>query len=620
MRIITATSIITLCLLAAALCPSAAAQDDPATRPATAPATRPTDAVTGTIVDVVCYEGSALVTREVRVPAGAGLVEVTVGPLPPSLRPDTLYAESDADGVRVLTTRYRQRVERDATDERVREFTAEVERLGVEIEKADARRQAIEQDLQFVGGLQSFANGNVNRDAADAEFAAQGFIEFAEYLIERRRELLESRVEVAEEIRQLREQQQFARQQLQEAQAGGGSRVVREATVVVDNAGGGGATVRLAYLVNAAGWRPQYRLRADADADAATLEYLAAVSQNTGEDWQDVRLTLSTASPNLNASPPELEPVRVALVADDRQQAQQQVAPKMKSLAAANEELRQAQSAYGEQLGQPGGDFGGAADEFAARRKREGAVTLNRAAARVLEAEVLGEAPAGGQPILTEGQSVTFKLDGRVTVPWRDDEQLLEIARQPLEPDLFYKAVPVLTPNVYRVAEFTNGGDDARVILPGPCGVYLGGDFVGRTDLPLVAVGRPFTVGLGIDPQLAVTRQLAGRDTDVRGGNQVRRVEYVLRIESYKDEPVPVRLWDRLPTGPEGDDDSNALGVELVQNSSDLSDDAEYQRDDRPEGLLRWDMEVGPETPAEVRFAYTLAFDRALEIGGFETK
>ena len=577
------------------------------TRPATQPA------VAGRIVEVVCYETTALVTREVEVPAGAGLTEVTIGPLPQSLRADTIYAESDADGVRVLTTRYRQRVERDATDETVRELTAEVERLAGEIELAEARRQGIEQDLAFVERLEGFATAGLNEGAGDLDLQAGGFIEFATFITERRRDLLAQRVETSREIADLQEQRNAVQQRLGEAQAGGGGRVVREATVVVDNPDGAAATVRLAYLVNAAGWRPQYRLRAEADLDAATLEYLAAVFQNTGEDWRDVRLTLSTASPNLNASPPELDPVRVALVPGESEEARQrQVARASKSLKDAQQELQQAQSAYGQQAGGFGGG-GGELDEAA----DAGVDVLNVAANRVLEAEVLGDT-SGPAVALQEGQSVTFRLDGRVTVPWRDDEQLLEIARQSLSPDVFYKAVPVLTPNVYRVADLTNDGADARVILPGPCGVYLGGDFVGRTALPLVAVGRPFSVGLGIDPQLAVTRELVSRDSDVRGGNQVRRVEYLLRVENFKDAAVPVRLFDRLPTGPEGEE-ANALGVELVTNTGELSDDADYLRDERPAGILRWDLDVAPGEPAQVRFAYTLAFDRALEIGGFET-
>ena len=51
--------------------------------------------------------------------------------------------------------------------------------------------------------------------------------------------------------------------------------------------------------------------------------------------------------------------------------------------------------------------------------------------------------------------------------------------------DFFYKAVPVLTPHVYRQANLTNSSE--YVLLPGQATMYLGTDFVGRMDLPLVA-------------------------------------------------------------------------------------------------------------------------------------
>src|SRR5262249_14447146 len=60
-------------------------------------------------------------------------------------------------------------------------------------------------------------------------------------------------------------------------------------------------------------WKPQYRMRAAADNEPVRLEYLAAVSQQTGEDWGDVRVTLSTAQPALNAAPPDLLPLAISV-------------------------------------------------------------------------------------------------------------------------------------------------------------------------------------------------------------------------------------------------------------------------------------------------------------------
>jgi uncharacterized protein (TIGR02231 family) len=560
------------------------------------------EAAPSRITEVVCYERTALVTRAVEVPAGER-AEVVVGPLPERLMRESLYAEAEAAGVRVLSTRYRQRVERDAADERVRELSARVEELDGSIARLQAALQAAQEDLRFVQELQRFTQATVREAAADADLQAGGLIEFATFITDRRRELLVQQVELNRAVQAAQQERQFVQRDLAQATAAGGGRIIREAVIVVDNPRGEATTARLSYLVTGAGWRPQYRLHADADLETAELEYLASVFQSTGEDWQGVSLTLSTAAPNLNAAPPALDPVSVSLVSGD------EAARERLELDEAVRRRQMAQTAY-QQDRLDTRSLGSAGEMRMA--------TLNSVAARVLEAEVLGDFDDSVGPVLVEGQSVTFKLAGEVTIPWRDDEQLIEISRRTFEPEVYWKAVPVLTPNVYRVAELTNGGDGAAVLLPGECGVYLGGDFVGRTQVPLVAIGRPFTVGLGIDPQLSVSRQLASRDTDVRGGNQVRRVEYLLRIENFKNEPVPVRLWDRMPTPPTTDE--AAVSVEIASTSVPLSEEANYERDERPQGLLRWDLTAEPGVPTEVRFAYTLAFDRALRIGGFETR
>jgi hypothetical protein len=70
---------------------------------------------------------------------------------------------------------------------------------------------------------------------------------------------------------------------------------------------GAAGKVRLNYLVDAANWRPQYKLRAGKEAkEPVLIEYLAAVVQQTGEDWTGVKMILSTAQPMLNAAPPDL--------------------------------------------------------------------------------------------------------------------------------------------------------------------------------------------------------------------------------------------------------------------------------------------------------------------------
>ena len=57
------------------------------------------------------------------------------------------------------------------------------------------------------------------------------------------------------------------------------------------------------------------------------------------------------------------------------------------------------------------------------------------------------------------------------------------VARLELAPKFYYKAVPVLNPHVYRLADLTN--KSKYVLLPGEATMYQGPDFVGRMAMPL---------------------------------------------------------------------------------------------------------------------------------------
>ena len=214
-----------------------------------------------------------------------------------------------------------------------------------------------------------------------------------------------------------------------------------------------------------------------------------------------------------------------------------------------------------------------------------------------------------------EGPSVTYHLKQQFSIPSRNDEQLIESARLEMSGEFFYKAVPVLTPHVYRQANLVNSSE--YVLLPGQATMYLDSDFVGRMDLPLVAIGEHFTAGFGVDPQLQVTRELVMKSHTVQGGNQVHDFNYRIRVASFKSNPVKMQVWDRLPKA-----EAESVGVTLIDASPSLSDDATYQRAERPANLLRWDLAVvrntNGEKAATIEYQFKLEYDRNVAIGNFK--
>ncbi len=225
-----------------------------------------------------------------------------------------------------------------------------------------------------------------------------------------------------------------------------------------------------------------------------------------------------------------------------------------------------------------------------------------------------GESPRAPK---NEGPSVTYHLPNRLSVPSRNDDQVIEVARLEMQPDYFYKAVPVLTPHVYRQANLVNRS--THVLLPGEATMYNGSDFVGRMFLPLVAVGEQFTVGFGAEPQLQVQRQLLDRSRAMQAGNQILKYEYRILVSSYKGEKVHVQVWDRLPHA-----EKEAMGVNLLKVTPELCKDPVYVREERSNNLLRWDLDVDPEMKGEkalkIQYEFHLELDKQATLGSFQTE
>src|SRR5262249_36263015 len=129
-------------------------------------------------------------------------------------------------------------------------------------------------------------------------------IALSKYVMDSRTEKFKEQVALEQQLQDTREKMEFARRKLAELPTNT-NRTERDAVLVVEKANPAAGKVRLHYLVDEASWRPQYKLRAGKTAkDQVQLEYLAAVSQHTGEDWAGVELVLSTAQASLNAVPP----------------------------------------------------------------------------------------------------------------------------------------------------------------------------------------------------------------------------------------------------------------------------------------------------------------------------
>lgn len=571
------------------------------------------------ITSVTVYQNTALVTREVTLPEGAGQTEVIVSPMPPATVQSSLYAEG-TDAVRVLSSRFRTRAIAEDNREEVRKLENEIKMVQKGITEQDAELKAVTANLAFTTKLESFTAATMNTLTEKGQLDAEKTLLLAKSIREDRTKYIKEEAKIKAQLATDQEKLAFLKLQLQE-RSGGVSRTERDAVIVIDKKAGAG-TVKLNYLVSNANWKPQYKLRAATKAgDPVALEYQASVTQQTGEDWTNVNLILSTAQPLLNAAPPDLRTLEVAIggpmmPAVPNGPGQSLGYNSGRGEGSYSKELKDLEAQAKSQRSMARDNLNKKAAEEAFKLQNDAAATEQF---RDLLCSADDLAKGGGMANPTgDGPSVTFRLKSKLTLPSRMDDQTLEITKLELQPKFYYKAVPVLTPSVYRLADLVNTTD--YILLPGDANMYLDTDFVGSTKLPLVAAGKPFTVGFGVDPQLQVTRKLMDKTRSTQGGNQVLTFKYKIMLSSYKSTAVDVQVWDRMPHA----EAVNAIAVQVGKTVPELSADALYVRDDKPKNLLRWDVKVekgqNGEKTLNIDYDYKLELDKNVTIGSFLAK
>jgi hypothetical protein len=153
------------------------------------------------------------------------------------------------------------------------------------------------------------------------------------------------------------------------------------------------------------------------------------------------------------------------------------------------------------------------------------------------------------------------------------------------------------------------------VLLAGPVASYVSGQFVGSGQIPTVAIGETFNVGFGIDSSLRAGRELVEKTETTQGGNKVLTFNYRLTVENFGSKDAVVRLTDRLPITKDND-----IKISLISSSKPVSEDAVYVKNDKKNGIQRWDLPVPAQSIAakavSIDYQFKLEFDRQMTISG----
>ena len=108
---------------------------------------------------------------------------------------------------------------------------------------------------------------------------------------------------INQRILEIQQRQARAQDALNQLMAGSATSTFNKVTQVsVRTASRSPSSIKLHYQVQGAGWEPAYQARLNTNSDQLSITASAIIAQQTGENWTNVPVTLSTANPNQRAT------------------------------------------------------------------------------------------------------------------------------------------------------------------------------------------------------------------------------------------------------------------------------------------------------------------------------
>jgi len=337
----------------------------------------------------------------------------------------------------------------------------------------------------------------------------------------------------------------------------------RKMEVRIDLAADAGsrATFRVSYTVRGARWAPLYDARLDTGTrerkPALELIRRAEIVQQTGEDWSDVALAVSTVRTAKGGSGPELRPLVV-------------------------------------RYAEPASALKGS------RVMQERAALRDDRTAENMPAFAPASAPVQEQEaaIETGGYQALFRVPGRVTVATNEGAKSWRISTATIAPDLLVRAAPALDETAYLEASLKNA--EEAPLLAGRVSLYRDGIFVGRGALALTPKDETLRLGFGADEKVKVARVLTRRlegSAGIISSAKTDEREFKTTVRSGHSRPIRIVVEDQIPTSEIAEIQVEMLPGTTPPNERDV-------RDRR--GVLAWSFDAAPGEAKEIKLGWRL--------------
>ncbi len=534
------------------------------------------DAAGSRLTEVTVFTSQAYVKRHAELTAAAGLNRYQFELLAFRVDAESVQARVFGEG-EILSVQHRMVPVKAFPQERLQQLNQKKETLLLQRKALKSRQTIKDKQIAFLDGVVEFSQTEIPKKLKTEMPTTEDLKSMLEFLGSHFEDLSEAALNIEKKVRDLDKELTVIEQQLKDLR--GPREKFRNVIEVLFNAAHEQtAEVEICYVTTNASWEPVYKVEVPEDLSQVGLTLFARIEQKTGEDWFDVKPTVSNAVPIQGTALPDVgswylkfppkQPLPVPMP--------------MAAMAA----------------GPPPEEPEVTADEvmFDALEDLAGGADMPESEFQQAEQQEL--------PLAFE-----YHLKQAVNLASGGEDTLLPLFTRVLSGDFFVYNVPKIDPLGYLVCQIT--ADSA--LLPGRLNVHFGGRFVGGTQLSEKRAGEELLVNLGVETGLKVRREKTVDKVaetffgKVERANKARELEFVNTFENLKDLPMAVRVLDAIPVS--RTDRIQVKGLELSPKPS-VTD---YQQ---REGVMQWELKVEPRSTQQIVVRFFVKHPKDIEPQG----
>jgi len=313
----------------------------------------------------------------------------------------------------------------------------------------------------------------------------------------------------------------------------------------------------LSYIVSNAGWIPSYDLRALSTKKPLEIIYKGKIYQKTGQDWNNIKLFVSTYRPSYNQNRPILSPLYVA--------------------------------------------------EYTAYNNEDAKVGyMQKAKAEIsnsyqMRAEVASISQIPVATVSDNQMNVLYELNYNQTIVSQEKEQYVILDKKNVEANYKYHTVPKLNNQVFLMA-FVKNWQNLNLIS-GEANIYFEDNYIGKTNITSNYVKDEFPISLGVDERIVVKRIKLEDKTAQKSfnSNKWETESYEISIRNNTKENIELEVLDQIPLSENQKITVKTLNIE----------DGNY--DDKT-GSILWNRKINSGVSEKINFSYEVKYPKEMQI------